>query len=243
MIFIFTGSAGRPHGYRDRWLDDDTLEYWGEGQEGDMTFVRGNRAVRNHVLDSKDLFLFASTQQSGVYQFIDQMVCTGYRMDRGADGTGNQRDEIVFQLLRMGAIASTGDELHDVTALEKDLEVLSLDELRQRALDTSASSLPPVERKGIYRRKSAAIKEYAKRRANGHCEGCHAKAPFMTKQDEPYLEVHHIRRLTDNGPDHPDSVVALCPTCPRRAHYASDGSTYNEKLGSVAAALAETASD
>ncbi len=32
LVLIFTSEGGARHGYRDRWLDADTFEYWGEGQ-------------------------------------------------------------------------------------------------------------------------------------------------------------------------------------------------------------------
>jgi hypothetical protein len=65
VIFIFTGSAGKQHGYRDIWLDGDTFEYWGEGQIGDMSFTSGNKAVRDHIDDGKDLLLFESVEGPG----------------------------------------------------------------------------------------------------------------------------------------------------------------------------------
>ncbi|MBN7827375.1 HNH endonuclease signature motif containing protein [Bowmanella dokdonensis] len=37
-----------------------------------------------------------------------------------------------------------------------------------------------------------------------------------------FLEVHHVIRLADNGPDTIDNAVALCPNCHRALHYADD---------------------
>ncbi len=237
MIFIFTGEEGKPHGYRDRWLNDDTFEYWGEGQVGDMSFVRGNRALRDHVSDGRDVFLFASTKLSGMYRFVDQLVCTGHRIATGLDSVGASRQEIVFQFVRMGAIGVLGDENDDVTASEKVLAGNTLEELRDRALDDSAASLPVEKRVSAYRQRSAAVRAYARRRAEGTCEGCSAPAPFTTHSGAPYLEVHHIRRLSDDGPDHPSWVAAICPTCHRRAHYAEDSESFNAKLSKAVAAI------
>jgi 5-methylcytosine-specific restriction endonuclease McrA len=55
-------------------------------------------------------------------------------------------------------------------------------------------------------------------------------APFVTEAGEPYLESHHIRRLSDSGPDDPLWVAALCANCHRRAHYAVDANAYNLAL-------------
>jgi len=49
----------------------------------------------------------------------------------------------------------------------------------------------------------------------------------------PYLEVYHIRRLSDDGPDDPRWVAGLCPNCHRRAHYGADGATFNTALSEV----------
>jgi len=59
------------------------------------------------------------------------------------------------------------------------------------------------------------------RRAQGKCELCHAKAPFLKKNSqEPYLEVHHKLWLSKGGEDTVSNAIALCPNCHRREHYA-----------------------
>ena len=62
------------------------------------------------------------------------------------------------------------------------------------------------------------------------CEGCGQPAPFITPEGEPYLEVHHLRRLSDGGPDHPAHVAALCPNCHRRCHHAGDARSFNSEV-------------
>lgn len=57
-------------------------------------------------------------------------------------------------------------------------------------------------------------------RANGKCEGCGATGPFTRKANgEPYLEVHHIVPLAENGYDIVENAVALCPNCHRHRHF------------------------
>ena len=53
---------------------------------------------------------------------------------------------------------------------------------------------------------------------------------FETVAGTPYLEPHHIDRLSDGGLDRPDVVGAICPTCHRRIHHGSDGKTLNDRL-------------
>ena len=61
------------------------------------------------------------------------------------------------------------------------------------------------------------------RRANGHCELCKAFAPFRKcKDNEPYLEVHHVLPLSKGGSDDLQNAIALCPNCHRERHFGRD---------------------
>ncbi|WP_438267480.1 HNH endonuclease [Haladaptatus halobius] len=44
------------------------------------------------------------------------------------------------------------------------------------------------------------------------------------------MEVHHVHRLSDGGPDDPESVIALCPNCHRRSHNGADKDEFNQRL-------------
>ncbi len=57
-------------------------------------------------------------------------------------------------------------------------------------------------------------------RSNGICENCKSAAPFLRAKDRtPYLEVHHIKKLSDGGEDTVENAVAVCPNCHRQLHY------------------------
>lgn len=110
------------------------------------------------------------------------------------------------------------------------LDVASIDELRTRAL---ADARPiAIQRVGMATRRprSIAVHRYVLARADGVCEGCRCIAPFRTRAMAPCLEPHHTTRLADEGPDHPSSVIALCPTCHKRVHHSHDGDAYNQAL-------------
>jgi hypothetical protein len=106
----------------------------------------------------------------------------------------------------------------------------NIDELRKAALLSARSSATQKERTLLYRVRSKAIHLYVLDRANGHCEGCNAAAPFRKADGRPYIEPHHTTRLADDGPDHPAKVIGLCPNCHRRAHYAEDAKVFNRSL-------------
>ncbi|HRF77077.1 MAG TPA: HNH endonuclease signature motif containing protein, partial [Chitinophagales bacterium] len=81
-----------------------------------------------------------------------------------------------------------------------------------------------------YRIRSLQIKKYALERAMGICEYCQNTAPFIDSNGIPFLEVHHIHKLADDGPDIPINVGAICPNCHREAHYGINKTRINEKL-------------
>jgi len=67
-----------------------------------------------------------------------------------------------------------------------------------------------------------AVTEHVKRRANGHCDLCGEKAPFLDSQGKPYLECHHISWLAHGGADSIENACALCPNCHRKMHIVDD---------------------
>jgi 5-methylcytosine-specific restriction endonuclease McrA len=71
-------------------------------------------------------------------------------------------------------------------------------------------------------RRLASVQGWVLCRAKQACEGCCSSAPFLTDDDLPFLEVHHIRPLAEGGPDTVDNAVALCPNCHRRLHHSKD---------------------
>lgn len=70
----------------------------------------------------------------------------------------------------------------------------------------------------IYSRDSQ-VKAWVLKNANGICEACQQKAPFLTHNEIPFLEIHHVKQLSDGGSDTITNVVALCPNCHRKIHY------------------------
>jgi 5-methylcytosine-specific restriction enzyme A len=71
----------------------------------------------------------------------------------------------------------------------------------------------------VYKRNPDVIAEVLLR-ANGVCEECGQKAPFIRKKDNtPYLEVHHKKQLSEGGDDSIDNAIALCPNCHREKHF------------------------
>lgn len=71
------------------------------------------------------------------------------------------------------------------------------------------------------------------RRAAGRCELCLNAAPFQRLSGEPFLEVHHITRLADEGPDTPANAAGVCPNCHRQLHHGGDAVACTERLREI----------
>ena len=63
------------------------------------------------------------------------------------------------------------------------------------------------------------VKAFVIQRANGYCELCKNIAPFKNKNEEWFLEVHHLTFLALGGEDTIYNAVAVCPNCHRELHY------------------------
>lgn len=71
----------------------------------------------------------------------------------------------------------------------------------------------------IQRERDPLVRDWVARAANGICECCEKPAPFEISDGSPYLEVHHIRHLANNGSDTVSNAVAICPNCHRELHH------------------------
>lgn len=67
-----------------------------------------------------------------------------------------------------------------------------------------------------------AVRAWVLKQSNGYCEACKQKAPFISENGLPYLEVHHIQPLSEGGDDTPENTIAVCPNCHRKLHYSKE---------------------
>lgn len=81
----------------DRWTETGELEFLGEGQRGDMAFVRGNEAIRDHHEKCRVLHLFEPAEEAGTCRYAGQFDCVGSRFRSLGQGRGRRR-VIVFRL-------------------------------------------------------------------------------------------------------------------------------------------------
>lgn len=233
IVLLFTSNTGEQYGYHDEFVNG-LFHYTGEGRTGDMKMTGGNRAILEHAKNGKTLHLFEYTRK-GYVEYIGQVECLGYEEAIRPDANGNDRKAFVFHLdLSAGIVegVQAGKPIYFAPEV-KHLKKKSIDQLRKAALEPGYENAEPKEKKQLAFYRSEALKLYVIARSGGICEGCGVTAPFKTKSG-PYLECHHVHRVADGGPDHPENVVALCPNCHRRAHYATDARVFNQMLQQIA---------
>jgi 5-methylcytosine-specific restriction protein A len=228
IVLVFTGSSGLSFGYDDKPDEDGVFHYFGEGQTGDMTFSRGNAAIRDHSSKEKELHLFEGAG-SGRVRYLGEFLCSGFKWRVAKDKAGDDRQAIIFQLVQVAGL-----DRDDVESLPSSS---SLAELAAAAdADPTEENAPKEGLRKAYAR-SGALKRFVRVRADGTCEACGKSAPFIGKDGVAFLEAHHTNRRSDFGPGDRRTVIALCPNCHCRVHYGRDGSTFNETLKEKLAAI------
>jgi 5-methylcytosine-specific restriction enzyme A len=232
FVFLFIGESGEQYGYKDGLDKNGVFLYKGEGQVGDMEFRGGNRAIRDHAENGKDLHLFESLSKGKGYRYLGMFACSSWEYRQGIGLNGEERQVIVFHLVH----PSEEDQVAPSSPTSPDKP---LDQLCQLALEAAsgAEQSEPQEAKSLYYKRSTAVRRYVLERAGGVCESCRKPAPFVRINGTPYLEPHHTRRVSDGGPDHPWWVGAICPNCHREIHHGDHGQEKNEHFQQYLALL------
>jgi hypothetical protein len=101
-IFIYSGKSGAQYGYKDGWDNPNIFSYTGEGQVGDMEFVRGNLALKEHINQGKRVFLFEYARR-GFVKFISELEFYDVDFFATPDRLNNDRKGIKFFFKRKGA--------------------------------------------------------------------------------------------------------------------------------------------
>ncbi|WP_028622417.1 HNH endonuclease [Pseudomonas sp. Ant30-3] len=208
----------------DAYLKMLALELSGE------RFVKAaeNLALRETSLPTrtKGSVEFRMQNISTVLMKMDQAFITGYKPARNV---GSNVEQAIRKVL-----SERGVQPGDPTAPTADEEIL---ERRAAALQKQKMAEPP---KGIKRPKRASslravyvrdpeVRAWVRNEAGGHCEGCGEPAPFQ-KLDLPFLEVHHVKPLAEQGSDQISNAVAICPNCHRRCHHSNDRQEFTQLL-------------
>lgn len=122
------------------------------------------------------------------------------------------------------------DGFTDISDAVFDIEVAK--KVKIGSLEPPAGSREPSSKKVevMLLERDADVKAWVLVNSKGICECCDAGAPFISSTGIPYLEVHHVKRLADKGPDTIENAVALCPNCHKALHFSHDKSQLVEAL-------------
>ena len=105
-VFLFTDpKKGGQHGYiYDGQRKDGLYDYTGEGKSGDQQMTQGNRAIKDHQAEGRELHLFDASAKRltyiGRYEYVRD-----YRAEAPQKGRDEERLVIVFRLRPLGATA------------------------------------------------------------------------------------------------------------------------------------------
>ena len=207
--------------YEDRW-EKDIFHYTGMGLNGDqsLSFAQ-NKTLNESQTNGVDVFLF---EVFGPFRYFYQgrvMLAAKPYVEKQPDIKQNIRNVWIFPLKLMNHTASSiipEDVFHRKLAIREMQAKKSSDE----ALWKKVQSAPRIcgVRHIVSKQydRNQDVVEFVKRRANGFCQLCKNAAPFNKKDGEPFLEIHHIKWLSQGGNDAIDNTVALCPNCHRKMH-------------------------
>lgn len=208
--------------YENRW-EGDHLHYTGMGRTGDQSLTYQQNATLNEShTNGVHLFLFEVVKRTE-YTYLGPVVLHGTPyQEKQPDQEGNMRNVWIFplKLKHSEEVSSVTSDLMEQKFDEKKKKArrLTIEELKERAKKTKTGEVSTRNVTVRAHDRDPYIAEYAKRRANGFCELCEERAPFLNKKNEPYLETHHIEWLANGGEDTIENTVALCPNCHRKMH-------------------------
>jgi 5-methylcytosine-specific restriction endonuclease McrA len=137
-------------------------------------------------------------------------------------------DQIIFAVRKAGTISGRAYEY--VLEFGNPATTRSFSQLRQIAYSVASATVSAQRREKFERERNDLIGEYALARSKGNCEACNEPAPFLRRNNKPYLEIHHIVALSAGGADHPMNVAAVCPNCHQRTTHSKDASTFNAQI-------------
>lgn len=221
--------------YSDRWFGKE-LHYTGMGSTGDQILGTQNKTLHESNSNGVEVHLFEVFElREYTYQGIVVYNGKAYQENQ-TDIDGNKRKVWMFPIeLKDSSPIRVKDTVIKKLQKEKQKSLRKLNKQQIKRLAESkketTQSYRLTETKSIER--DEYIKLYALERAKGNCQLCEKPAPFNRKNGSPYLEVHHIEYLANEGSDTIDNVAALCPNCHRKMHSLEENKDV-EKLKKVA---------
>lgn len=204
--------------YEDIWIDNNIILYKGITQSKENLLGNNlNKALYESKQNGVSVHLFESFI-CGEYLYRGQVELINTPELSVKEEQLSENTKIYIFPLRLKINKPVKIELieHAADLQNEQIRMMADDELKRKA---------ECLRKGGFREvivkkylSNPFVSQYTLRRSNGICDLCNSKAQFVDKNNQPYLEVHHVKPLSENGLDSIDNCVALCPTCHRKLH-------------------------
>lgn len=195
-----------------------------------------NQRLREDALAtrSKASVEFRMQNISAVLDEIGHPWIKGYKPHRHVGETVKAR---LHQLLRSVALEEFA--LYEPSADRQEVELRTSNLLRGPRLQRPVGEAAPksVERATRQFVRDPKVQAFVRQEAAGKCELCREPAPFVDGDGFPFLEVHHVVALADQGPDKVENAAALCPNCHRHLHYGQDRAEVRARLYSQVSRL------
>ena len=229
------GRHGRKAGYEDIPADQGGWFYYGQAAAGDQDVRRSANA--RLASGNSSILLFTSREPTAAemregggwakrFKYCGIFHLLGWDWVVPSQGLRKGDRLIRFHFVRVAASEGAEATMEHTPPSNGDNA-----SLRRRLLSVH-NAIAPTSARSVaeYRLRSREVKQYALGRAKGICESCGAVGPFEVRNGDRYLEVHHLLRLADDGPDVPRNVAAICPNCHRHAHFGADKHAFSANL-------------
>jgi 5-methylcytosine-specific restriction protein A len=188
-----------------------------------------NQELRDGLLTgrSKSSVEFRMQNISAALNELRMPIIQGYRP---AQNVGSTIKKKMISLLWENGSDTLLDFVPTADASSLALKVTALRE--QNLLRVPVGALRPTTVTAMSTKfeRDPAVKAWVLTESKGLCEGCGVSAPFVGLDGLPFLEVHHVVPLANQGSDRTTNAVALCPNCHRRCHYAIDRDMFKLSL-------------
>ncbi len=156
LVMIFSDpTSGEKYGYIDGWHADGNYHYSGEGQLGDQTMTRGNKALANHKSEGREVHLFLGGGKGQPVKYLGEFETLDYYQSDAPDREREMRTVCVFRLRPKGftAPATNGKGIPFLTTTVEEVELEA--HLVERMLVSGNATPTEAER-----REAALVREY-----------------------------------------------------------------------------------
>jgi 5-methylcytosine-specific restriction endonuclease McrA len=182
----------------------------GKRAKGDQQLTHGNRAL---VLDAQNQgrspFPVYEKLAPRLYRYLGDYVAI--------ESTYGELDEAVpgYKVYRFLLAAVSGNDLANRRSDQNVYVDFEDDEIGE---------MPPTRRRLVRAivARNRALASKVKKDAGYRCERCGSSSPWRTTQGVPYVEVHHVIPLGEDGFDNVRNMIAVCSDCHRYLHLGHD---------------------